>query len=192
MYIGGFRIYISSIVLPSMIIGLGVLLQKKNVIFPIILTVIMLLMLALQPDASQVSAFAISIVVIVLMGMKHWLLKCGMVLLSVGAITYSWIHIDSLAAVPHVEGVLLLARDMGMVWFLIAIISLVLLLMPFLRFPKISVLSKGVGLYYLIILASTFFGAFPVPFMGLGISPIIGYLFAMFLLIRRNAAYDEV
>lgn len=189
--IGSFRIYISSIVLPCMIIGLDVLLQKKSVIFPVIITVMMLLMLALQPDASQLSAFAISIVVVVFMRVKHRLLKCGVLLLSVGAVTYSWIHIDSLAAVPHVEGILLLARDMGMVWFLLGIVSLALLLIPFLRFPKISALSKAVGLYYLVTLASTFFGAFPVPFMGLGISPIIGYLFAMFLLIRGNAACDE-
>lgn len=190
--LGGFRIHISSIVLPCMIIGLGELYQKKSVIFSFVITVIMLLMLALQPDASQLSAFAASIAVIVWMQVKHGLLKYGVALLSVGAITYSWIHIDSLAAVPHVEDILLLARDMGIVWFLLGIVSLALLLIPFLSFPKISVLSRAVGLYYLVTLVSTFFGAFPVPFMGLGISPIIGYLMAVILLIRGNADYDGV
>lgn len=185
---GGFRLYISSIVLPCIIIVIGMLLQKKKMVFPVVIAALMVLMLALQPDASQLSAFAISTAIMIWICVEHRLLKFGAAILSVGAITYSWLHIDSLTAVPHVEDVLLLARDMGVIWFILGISSLVLLLIPFLSFPKVSLLSKAVGLYYLVMIVTTFLGNFPVPFMGFGISPIIGYLLVLFFLIRVNAA----
>ena len=39
--------------------------------------------------------------------------------------------------------------------------------------------SMCVGLYFIIILISTFWGNFPVPLMGYGISPIIDYFIAI-------------
>lgn len=185
---GGFRLYISSIVLPFIIVVMGMLFQKKNIAFPIAIATLMVLMLALQPDASQLSAFAISTAFLIWIFVAHKLLKFGATILFVGAITYSWLNIDSLMAVPHVEDILLLAWDMGATWFILGIASLVLLLIPFVHFPKVSMLSKAVGLYYLIMIVSTFFGNFPVPFMGFGISPIMGYLLVLFLLIRKNDA----
>jgi predicted membrane protein len=40
----------------------------------------------------------------------------------------------------------------------------------------------GVGLYYALMMLSAFFGSFPVPFMGYGASPILGYFIVICLL----------
>jgi len=189
--VGGFRLYISSIILPCLIINLGVLLRKKSLVFPITIAVLMILMLTLQPDASQTSAFAVSITYLVWIQTKKRLLKYGMALWSTGAIIFSWIHIDGLAAVAHVEDILLLAKDMGIAWFVLGIVSLVLLLVPLLGFSNAPKLAGVVGLYYIVTLTSAFFGNFPVMFMGFGISPIIGYQLVMFLLLRENLSANH-
>jgi hypothetical protein len=55
-------------------------------------------------------------------------------------------------------------------------IAVTFLLLP----PGESKLSSAcIGLYYILIIVSTLFGNFPVPLMGYGISPIIGYYAAM-------------
>jgi hypothetical protein len=184
--IGGFRLYISSIVLPSMIIGLGMLLRKDATVFPAIVVSVMLFILVLQPDASQLSAFAASTAFLICTQLKKHFLKYCMILVSAGFIIYSWIYIDALEAVPHVEDIFLLARNMGTLWLLLGIISFVLLLVSFLGFSKICTLARAVSLYYLIVLVTTIWGNFPVPLMGFGISPVIGYLLAIFLLFREN------
>ena len=184
--VGSFRLYISSIVLPCLIINLGVLLHKKSVVFPIIIAASVTLMLTLQPDASQTSAFAVSIAFLVWTQTKKQLLKYATALCSVCSVIISWIHIDELATVAHVEDILFLAKEMGAAWFILGIISLIFLLIPFLFFSNAPALSAAVGLYYLVILITIFFGNFPVMFMGFGISPVIGYQLALFLLLREN------
>ena len=190
--VGSFRLYISSIVLPCLIINLGVLLRGKSVVFPVAIAALVIVMLTMQPDASQASAFAVSITFLVWTQTKNRPLKYCMALWAIGSIIFSWIHIDGLAAVAHVEGILFLAKDMGIAWFILGIISLALLLVPFFGFSNAPKLAGAIGLYYIIILASTFYGNFPVMFMGFGISPIIGYQLAMFLLLRDNlSAHHE-
>jgi len=184
--IGSLRFYLSSIVLPCLIIHLGVLMRKESVVFPVAIAALVVLMLTLQPDASQTSAFAVSTAFLVWTQTKKRLLKFGMVLWSISSIIFSWIHIDGLAAVAHVEGILFLAKDMGIAWFVLGIVSLTLLLVPFIDLPNAPKLARAVGLYYFVALSSTFFGNFPVMFMGFGISPIIGYQLAVFLLLREN------
>jgi hypothetical protein len=53
--------------------------------------------------------------------------------------------------------------------------------MPFFLFPPNSAkpLSFSLGIYFLISLLSSFFGNFPVPIIGYGTSPFIGYLIAI-------------
>ncbi len=188
--IGSFRLYIASLVIPSMVIGLGTLFSKKTGALPIAIAALMALLLVFQPDASQLSAFAVSITFLVWMQVRQPLLKYGAALLSLVAIVYSWMHLDALQPVAHVEGILRMAREMGTAWFWLGIASLLLLLVPFLGFAGNSTLAKAVGLYYLVVLISTFFGNFPIPFMGFGVSPILGYQLALFFLRRERLELD--
>ncbi len=182
--IGNFRLYIASLVIPSMIIGLGQLLSRKRL--TLLIAALMALLLLFQPDASQLSAFVVSVVFLVWMQVKQPLLKCGVTLLSAAAMVYSWMHLDVLAPVAHVEGILRMAQEMGTAWFWLGIGSLILLPVPLLGFSRNATPAKAVGLYYLIVLMSTFFGNFPVPFMGFGVSPILGYQLALFFLRRER------
>jgi hypothetical protein len=78
--------------------------------------------------------------------------------------------------------------DMGLIWSILGIISLIILPMPFffISGENEKILSRCLGLYFVIIIITTFFGNFPVPLMGYGISPIISYLIAITWLIKTR------
>ena len=77
-----------------------------------------------------------------------------------------------------------------MVLFLVALFSLLLLITPFIHYPKKNDVSISLGIYFLILLLATFFGHFPVMLMGYGVSPIIGYYIG--LIWQINAYRDSV
>ncbi|SES16478.1 hypothetical protein [Psychrobacillus sp. OK032] len=91
----------------------------------------------------------------------------------------SWVFLDDLAPVPYVEHIILLVADLGNIWFIIGIFSLILLLYPFFFYGKKNIISLSLGVYFLTTMLVTLFGNFPMPIMGYGTSPVIGYLIAI-------------
>jgi branched-subunit amino acid transport protein AzlD len=97
-----------------------------------------------------------------------------------------------LKAVPHVEGIVGLAVRFAPVIAVAAILSLMLMLLPFAviwkRFPnsETSAAALALGLYFFGILLATFSGRFPVPLLGYGVSPILGYYAALTLLLQSR------
>jgi len=102
------------------------------------------------------------------------------VLLS-ALIIISWVFLDELPPVSYVENIVRLLANMGILWLSLGVISLVILPLPFIFFSpeKYKLLSVSIGMYFIIILISTLFGNFPVPLMGYGVSPIIGFFISI-------------
>lgn len=88
----------------------------------------------------------------------------------------------------YVEKILNMVGNMGILWFFLGITSLIILPLPFVFFaPKnLRLCSKCIGIYFIIILISTIFGNFPVPLMGYGISPIIGYFISITWFVKAK------
>jgi len=175
--VGRFKFNVAFIVLPIMIIELWKISLVKGFRVAALITVIISVLLAIQPDASQLTGFAIPMMVMLCdKPDKQRLRKYLLGILTI-LIIFSWVFLDNLPAVAYVENIVSLSASMGLIWLIISIISLAILPIPFLLFPPKSfkLPSICVGLYYIIILVSTLFGNFPVPPMGYGISPIIGY-----------------
>jgi len=59
------------IVLPVLIIALWKLLQTKPFIFPAIITIVISVLLALQPDASQLTGFAVPMMMLLCKKTNH-------------------------------------------------------------------------------------------------------------------------
>lgn len=78
--------------------------------------------------------------------------------------------------------------EMGAIWTILGISSLIILPLPFLIIAKKSepILAVCLAIYFVTLMISTLFGSFPVPLMGYGISPIIGYLIGMTWLIKTK------
>ena len=179
--IGPIRLNISMIVMPIIILSLWKLLKNNSWWKVAIITIFISIVLFIQPDASQLSGFAIPMI---FMLYKNGDKRIFSTIISVGLfilVILSWIHLDNLSPVSYVEEILNLVANMGQVWFLLGIVSLVILPTPFILFPpkKLKLPSICIGIYFIIIIISTFFGNFPVPLMGYGISPIIGYIISI-------------
>lgn len=179
--IGPIRFYIASIVLPLLIIGLWRIAKKSNWWTPTIITMGVSLLLALQPDASQVTAFIISMGIILFSKTSNRYYRLSVSGILSIMIAFSWLYLDDLPPVPYVEEIIKMVAEMGVVWFALGIISLAILPLPFFMFPQqnAKLPSKCLGIYYIVVLISTLFGHFPVPIMGYGVSPIIGYFLAL-------------
>ncbi|SCY54466.1 cell division protein [Alkaliphilus peptidifermentans] len=186
--IGPIKLNVASIMLPILIIELWRILKILNWWYSMIITIAISILLALQPDASQTTGFIFPMIILLLSKANKSVIRYSIISLISVIPIISWIFIDSLPPIDYVEEIVLMVKNLGAVWFLIGISSLALLPLPFIIFPSKNyrLVSICLGLYFIIILISTLFGNFPVPLMGYGISPIIGYFIAITWLLKVN------
>lgn len=179
--IGIIKFNVSMIVLPILIIELWKLSQLKGLNLTIVTTFVISILLSIQPDASQLTGFAIPMIVMLYGKTNKKVLRSLIVGILSILIILSWVFLDNLPPVAYVEGILSLLATMGLLWLILGVLSLIILPVPFILFPpkNLKLPSICVGLYFIIILISTFLGNFPVPLMGYGISPIIGYFISI-------------
>lgn len=143
----------------------------------------------MQPDASLVAAFSIASVVILYRKQGSDVLKLSFLIFVIAAVLYSWYSRDSLDPVSYVEGIMDLVNEISTAIFVAAIISLLLLISPFLiDLFKMDTLSLSLATYLFMLLLSSFLGNFPVMIMGYGVSPIVGYYIALTAQISRDTA----
>lgn len=184
--IGPLNFYVASIVLPLLLINLWKLLENKHYVYIVGLNFVALIILLFQPDAGQVTAFACATTLLLWHKMNNKLLKLCNLIFTTTIVILSWIFLDDLAAVPYVEHILFIVKDMGIKWFIFGLMSLLLLLFPFFFNGNRTTISLTLGVYFLVMMLVTFFGHFPMPIMGYGISPIIGYIIAITYLNKIN------
>lgn len=186
--IGPIKLNVASIMLPILIIELWRILKVFNWWYSMIITIFVSILLALQPDASQITGFVVPMSILLLSKANKSIIRYSLIFLLFLFPIISWIYIDSLPPVDYVEEIILMVKVISRVWFMIGIGSLGLLPLPFIIFPakNYRLLSMCLGFYFIIILMSTLFGNFPVPLMGYGISPIIGYFVAITWLVKVN------
>ncbi len=79
-------------------------------------------------------------------------------------------------------------HDLSAVLSIIGIVALFWIPVYFLisSSKKNRTICIGVALYYWLMILSTFIGNFPVPFMGYGISPILGYYIFLIWFIHET------
>ena len=138
--------------------------------------------LAFQPDASQAIAFAGAVLIVMLQRRPASRIDWIAVAVCVGSSVMAVSRRDSLEAVPHVEGIVHLAARSGFAWLVASIIALMLLPIPFvLDWVKHRDHHEGIGLavYFVTVCIAALVAPFPVPVLGFGLSPILGYFVAL-------------
>lgn len=194
LQIVGVRLNIAMILLPAMLILLWELLQevRKNnrnpAILAVLLSLVVIFMLLCQPDASLLTGFAIPATIIIFTNIKNKWSKYFIAIVFISAIILVWTNLDHLPPVEYVEQIINMLERKGNLWLIAGVLSLILQLLPFfiVTAKNVSFISKCVGVYFLIIIISTWFGNFPVPLMGYGISPIMGYIISITMLANRK------
>lgn len=176
---GPFNFYLASISLPILIVYLWKLSINKHLSLMIGFIFLIEGILLMQPDAGQITAFASASTIILWRTIENSIWKYISLLLLALFVIASWNFLDHLAPVPYVEQIIFLVTDMGSILLFLGVLAPLLLIYPFFIPWKKDTLSLALGLYFLMTILVTFVGHFPMPIMGYGISPIIGYLIAI-------------
>ncbi|HEX8319293.1 hypothetical protein [Longimicrobium sp.] len=187
--LGPVRLHAAAVLLPVLIVALDRLSRARGWWTSALVAVAAMLALFLQPDAAQATAFGVAAVLLlsVKTEIRAARLACLGIVAALAALT--WTRRDPLAPVPYVEEIVGLAASLGTVWAVAAVASLLLLPAPFLIAGRGAVRHAGIalGAYVAITAAAPFFGSFPVPVMGYGMSPIIGYLAGLGLFLHAGS-----
>ena len=182
--LGPVRLHAGALVLPVVLAALAGLERAGRGRASTLLSIATALLLALQPDAAQATAFTAGAAVLLLprsrVDGRAWIRIVALLALA----SLSWLQRDPLAPVPHVEGIVGLAMELGTGWGAAAVASLLLLPIPFFAARKASDgrLGLAIGTYVAVTILAPAFAHFPVPVLGQGASPIIGYFAALGLL----------
>ncbi len=184
LQLGPLRLHASTLATPWVLLGISVALKQRFGV-SVFLALSMAAVHTAQPDAGQATAFAIA-ASCVLARATAWpprILSCIAVL---GLGMSAWLRPDPLEAVPHVEGIVGLAFTLTPALGLAAVLALALILLPMVtggrQGPESDVLPLSLGVYIAATLCVPLLGDFPVPVMGAGASPVLGWYMAVGML----------
>lgn len=186
---GGIRLYFSAAVLPLALYVFARLHWRLGFsgIGSVALFSVFVLLLAAQSDLSQVLAFTLAAIFIVWHRADSLLLKLGGSAVWAVLCYWCWQQADPLQPVPYVEGVIQLAASAGSIAMIAAIISVALLPLGlfFVGIKRSMPELIPIALYYIAIMICAYRGLTPMPLLGFGAGPVLGYF--VLLGMRRNS-----
>ncbi len=150
----------------------------------------------LQPDAGQAAAFAVSACLLISGGhpIKH-AYRWAAVLAIAGLAAAAYFRPDPLAPVPYVEQVFQLAFSGGLASLFAVLVCAAGLCIPFGTDAPAErkTLAFAFLAYFICCFAVTELGNFPVPVLGAGAGPVLGWFFALVFLPEsaRNCRRPE-
>jgi hypothetical protein len=169
--IGPLQLHAGAVLLPPILVVLAEVSWATSVAVAILTLVVLLL----QPDAAQAASFAAGWIVLVA-AMRGGRATVGIIVVAALAAA-SLLRPDPLRPVPHVEGIVGLAAAQGFLWAATGVVSL--MVVPL--FLALTGRRAGMALaaYMGATLLAAWFGNYPVPILGYGVSPILGYYSAL-------------
>jgi hypothetical protein len=165
--LGPVRLNAAELLLPVAVVALP---SDKGLV-SVVLAALILVALALQPDASQAVAFAGGgIAAFAASGNRG----CGWIAAVFAAIAaLSFVRPDPLAPMPEVEGIVALAFAMSPAIAALAVTALAATSVAPLAAAR-SPSAWGLTAYLLLSALAPMFGNVPVPLVGMGVSTILG------------------
>lgn len=170
--LGVFHANAAMLVIPALLVVLG---RMK---YPCPVALLAAVVLCIQPDLSQLTAFSAAALVILWRQEKKWLWGS---LIILGVLVIRCLRVPvTIEPVSYCEGILAMLAETS--WMLQAAGYAALAAIPafgayrFCKRGEIQMLSAAV--YYAACMLFAFSGGYPVPFMGFGLSPIAGYWLA--------------
>jgi cell division protein FtsW (lipid II flippase) len=185
--IGPVQANVAALLLPAFVVALAALVRDGSWIW--LSCAACAVLLVLQPDASQATAFAAAVLIVVVRPPVARAIRVSIVVLVSSGAAIAWLRPDPLAPVAEVEGIVGLAYAL---WPPIAIVAVVALggaaLAPMVAAtrPKRSAArtaALALSVYFVFSALTPLFGAFPVPLVGIGVSPVVGFWMGAGLLV---------
>ena len=189
LVLGGARLYVAPVVLPVALFLLGAPLRAPAIYAATVVAAATALVL--QPDASQLSAFALAMLVLLAASSSHLLLRLALLAALLCGAVVAWRTPDPLAPVRYVEGVFNLAAEVSPFALLAAVISAALPVIAFVWVARVTRSSGtfAVAVYYASLFALAPLQVTPVPLLGFGTGPILGYFLVASVVSRASASH---
>ncbi len=169
----------AALLLPAFVVAMAGLVREAHWIW--LAYAVCAVVLILQPDASQATAFAAAILILAgRLPVARVVRISVMVLVSSGAVM-AWLRPDPLTPVAEVEGIIGLAYAIPPLIAVIAVVALggaTLAPVMIAARPELSAVrtaALALSTYFVLSALTPIFGAFPVPLVGIGMSPIVGF-----------------
>lgn len=183
--IGPLHINAAALCLPALIVGLAAMRIARPM--ALVLACIVATVLLLQPDASQLTAFAIATsLLLVRSNVARGWKTFALVVAVVFAIT-GWMRPDTLQPVTEVEQIFTLCAAVSPFLALLAGLALAsAAAAPLVGNDQARDGAIALSAYFLAVSIAPFFGWFPVPLVGLGMSFPVGFWLGMGLLLVND------
>lgn len=173
--LGGILLYVAPVVLPLSLFLIGASSGASTIY--VLSTTMMAAALLFQPDAAQLSAFAVAMSTILVNSPWRFPLRLGLFALILCCAVAAWRVPDPLTPVRYVEGVFRLAADVSTFALLAAVVSAALPVLGLVWFARSTrcISPLAVAAYYTTLFALAPLQVTPVPLLGFGSGPILGY-----------------
>jgi cell division protein FtsW (lipid II flippase) len=193
--LGPLRINVAEVLLPAALVaaarlGIGRLGSGWLVLA---LGAAILALLVAQPDASQTSAFGGALILLIAGAplSRGWR-SVGLAVVALAAVG-SWLRHDPLAPVPVVEGIMGLAWTLSpfaaaLAWAALGGAMLAPLAVGRGAGEGLRAAAVALAAYGVLSALAPLAGAFPVPLVGMGMSPVLGLWLGVGLLAGRKGA----
>ncbi len=171
--IGPMQLHAGALALPTLL----VLLARRDRTISVVAALATLCILWRQPDAAQAGAFALawSVAEGTARGRNAAWWAIAVAFLLAGATA---LRPDPLRPVAHVEGIVGMAGHAGTAWVVASLAALAFPAPTWWR-TKDARTGRALASYIAATLCAAWLGDFPVPYLGYGISPILGYYLAV-------------
>ncbi len=186
----GFRLYVAPVVLPLLLLLWHQALSRRPPLPALAILCALLVGMALlvQPDAAQATALAIASIPILGFSSCNLPVRLFLMALLLLAALAAWQTPDLLHPVPYVEGVFHAAGSFSP-WALPAAVVAALLpvgALTWLARRQASAGIFGVALYFATLYLLAPLQTTPVPLLGFGAGPILGYFVMVAHIARHN------
>jgi hypothetical protein len=183
--LGPLRLNAAELFLAPALVALAGL--NSRPLFGLILPLTTLILLASQPDASQAAAFAAASILMLFIGNHTAARRLLTTALFAAVAVMACLRPDPLAPVPEVEGIIGLAVGMSPVIAGLAVLALAgAVLSPLTAAGTGKAAARGLTAYLALTALAPILGAFPVPLVGMGVSPILGAWLGFGALMNRS------
>ena len=177
--IGPVHANVAALLLPAFVVALAALVRNGSWIW--LACAACAVSLILQPDASQATAFAAAVLVVVISVPVVPAVRVGIVVLVSSGAVIAWLRPDPLVPVAEVEGIVGLAYALSPPIAIVAVVALggaaLAPMTAATRSGRSATRTAALALssYFVFSALTPLFGAFPVPLVGIGVSPVIGF-----------------
>jgi hypothetical protein len=193
--IGPFSLYVAPLLLPAFFAACAVYIGKggRSGLIACLAGASVSVLLAVQPDVSQVLALLAGLAIIFLRYRASAFMAVTTLCVVALAAVWAFSKPDPLRPVPYVEGVFTLALAHSMFTGLVVIASaLILLLGLFVSAVKGHAWLLAVAVYYAVLFACSALGWTPAPLIGYGAAPILGFGLMAALSQRLSAQHCPI